>query len=411
VSRRKHPGYLDLYRQTLVSNTACLVDYLQKLIYLYERKGTYLSTILMDVDNLKYVNRKKGYGFGNLLLLKVAEVIEKSIRKSDVAGKYKGSSFLIILPDADKEGAFKVANRIRENLLYLELEGFNIKLTQSIYSFIPCCSRAEDILNLLEKKSTDAKLDGGDRIVFVEEEIEQRPINHEMLLNAIENQSVEPAFQPIYDIVKGDVEGYEVLMRLIMEDGTALPAISFIEDLLKTSFITMFEEIVINKALSKVRDLNLGGRIYINFPHNFVSFVAKGKLKIYDFYKEVLSHGIEPSRIMVEISEGKTVGSTEDLIQLAKEIRSYGFGLAVDDFGVEYSSIERLIKTSPDLVKLDGFFLKEAKSMLKWVVMGLKKLGYKVLVEQVETKEDLEYIRGLKVELAQGFYLGEPKVL
>ncbi len=97
--------------------------------------------------------------------------------------------------------------------------------------------------------------------------------------------------------------------------------------------------------------------MYVNFPYNFVNFIAKGRFKLLDFY-------------------------------------------AVDDFGVEYSSVERLIKTKPEVVKLDGFFLREARSMLKWVVM-----------EQVENEKEFEFIKSLKVDMAQGFYLGRPQLL
>jgi len=108
--------------------------------------------------------------------------------------------------------------------------------------------------------------------------------------------------------------------------------------------------------------------MYVNFPYNFVNFIAKGRFKLLDFY-------------------------------------------AVDDFGVEYSSVERLIKTKPEVVKLDGFFLREARSMLKWVVVGMKRLGFKVVVEQVENEKEFEFIKSLKVDMAQGFYLGRPQLL
>ncbi|MCS7170717.1 MAG: EAL domain-containing protein, partial [Aquificaceae bacterium] len=132
--------------------------------------------------------------------------------------------------------------------------------------------------------------------------------------------------------------------------------------------------------------------------------------KVLDFYKEVVSHGIEPSSIVLELSEGKITASTEDLVEMVEEVRSYGFGIAVDDFGVEYSSIERLIKTNPDIVKLDGFFLRD-RYVLRWVIKGLKMLNLKIVAEQVETEEELELIKASGADMVQGFYLGKPQVL
>ncbi len=405
---RKNPNCLELYQQTLTSNISCLLEYVQKLVYLYERRGESLSLILLDVDNMKQINRRKGYKYGNFVLLKISEIISNSIRKSDIAGKYKGSSFLILLPNSDKEGANKVVERILDRIKNADFD-LQVSFTIGIYSFVPNRHSVEELLNLIEAHLARAKIKGG--VVLIQEELSKRSLNHQTLLEALSKESIEPAFQPIYNLENDRVEGYEVLMRLLTEDGKIVPASCFIEDLLKTSLMSPFEEVVLQKALSKFRSFGLGGRIYINFPYNFVNLIAKGKLKVSDFYREVISYGFEPSRVVLELPESKITGSTEDLVELVKEVRSYGFGVAVDDFGVEYSSVERLIKTKPDIVKLDGFFLKEAPSMLKWVVVGLKRLGFKVIAEQVEREEEFQLVKSLKFDMAQGFYLGKPQVL
>ncbi len=388
----------------------CLLEYMQKLFYLYERKGESLSVLLLDVDNMKQINRSCGYEYGNTVLLKISEVISNSIRRSDIAGKYKGSSFLILLPNSDAKGAGKVAKRIKSGIEVLDFNS-RVSITIGIYSFLPTGQSVEAVLDLIEAHVADVKSRGGGDTVLIQKELPRSSLDHQTLLEALKKKLVEPAFQPIYNLESGKIEGYEVLMRLVMEDGRVLPADCFIEDLLKTSFISPFEEMVLQKAFSKFTYLGLEGKMYINFPYNFVNFIAKGRLKLSDFYKEVTSYGIEPSRVVLELSESKMTGGTEDLLELVKEARSYRFGIAVDDFGIEYSSVERLIKTRPDVVKLDGFFLREARSMLKWVVVGMKKLGFKVLAEQVEKEEEFELVKSLKIDMAQGFYLGRPQLL
>ncbi|MEJ7619646.1 MAG: EAL domain-containing protein [Aquificaceae bacterium] len=393
-----------------MSNIGCLLEYMQKLFYLYERKGESLSVLLLDVDNMRQINRSGGYEYGNEVLLKISEVISNSIRKSDIAGKYKGSSFLILLPNSDAKGAEKVAKRIKSRIEVLDFKS-KVSITIGIYSFVPTGQSVEAVLDLMEAHVAEVKSRGGGDTVLIQKELPKRAIDYQTLIEALKKKLVEPAFQPIYNLESGKIEGYEVLMRLVMEDGRVLPAGCFIEDLLKTAFISPFEEIVLQKAFSKFTAYGLEGKMYVNFPYNLFNFIAKGRLKLSDFYKEVTSYGIEPSGVVLELSEGKMVGSSEDLLELVREARSYGFGIAVDDFGVEYSSVERLIKTKPDVVKLDGFFLRDARSMLKWVVVGMKRLGFKVVVEQVENEEEFEFIKSLKVDMAQGFYLGRPQLL
>jgi EAL domain-containing protein (putative c-di-GMP-specific phosphodiesterase class I) len=114
---------------------------------------------------------------------------------------------------------------------------------------------------------------------------------------------------------------------------------------------------------------------------------------------------------VIEIPESKITATTEELIEVVNNIRALGFKVAVDDFGVENSSVERLLKTKPDIVKIDGFFLKEARNVLRWIVRGLKRLGYAVAIEHVEKAEDLELAKKLGADYAQGFYIGKPEVL
>ncbi len=402
---------IEIYKQTLTLDTEFLVHYLQKLIYLYQRKGGSLSVILIDLDGLRNINADKGYEFGNFVLSKLAEAVGNSIRKSDLAGVYRSGSFMIILPDSDSFGALRVVERIKNRFYAVDFGDINPTFTTSIYSFKPNGEKADDIVEALEKSIAEAKKESGGRVIEVGEKLSIKGFNYDTLLWIVRNRSVEPAFQPIYNLKENRIDGYEVLMRIIKEDGEILPASFFLEEMLKTSLLPILEEILFQKTFEKYIRYNLNGKLYINFPFTFFSPVAKGKHRIREFHKELMSFKIDPRVVVVEILESKIAGNTEELIDLVDEIRRCNFGIAVDDFGVEYSSIERLVRTKPDVVKLDRFFLKEAKNLLGWVIEGMKKMGMMVVVEHVETKEELDYIKVLGADMAQGFYLGKPQIL
>jgi len=91
--------------------------------------------------------------------------------------------------------------------------------------------------------------------------------------------------------------------------------------------------------------------------------------------RELTKAGIPAKDVVIEIPESKITATTEELIEVVNNIRALGFKVAVDDFGVENSSVERLLKTKPDIVKIDGFFLKEERNMLRWIVKGFKEIG------------------------------------
>jgi EAL domain-containing protein (putative c-di-GMP-specific phosphodiesterase class I) len=221
---------------------------------------------------------------------------------------------------------------------------------------------------------------------------------------------VVPAFQPILNLKKDSIEGYEVLMR-IEDQGDYIPAMAFIDQIYELSFLTVFEEIIFDKAINAWLAGKVRGKLFFNMPSYFVHYLAKGKVKLEDFKKELTKAGIPAKDVVIEIPESKITATTEELVEVVNNIRALGFKVAVDDFGVENSSIERLLKTKPDIVKIDGFFLKEERNMLRWIVKGLKRLGYAVVIEHVEKAEDLELAKKLGADYAQGFYIGKPEVL
>ena len=402
---------LDLYKETFIPDTQCLKYILKKVFYFHERKGREFSLILVDIDNLRQINREKGYFVGNKVLLRVADTIANSIRKSNIAGKYKSGSFLIILPQTDKEGAKVVSERLAKRLADIQVEGYSVSATIILCSYPEDGASPEELLNFLEEQTAKAKGKNKPIITFKSFRTrKKREITVRDLISAIEENRVVPAFQPILNLEKDSIEGYEVLMR-IEDQGDYIPAMAFIDQIYELSLLTVFEEIIFDKAINAWLAGKISGKLFFNMPSYFINYLAKGKAKLEDFKKELTKAGIPPEDVVIEIPESRIAATTEELVEVVSNIRALGFEVAVDDFGVENSSIERLLKTKPDIVKIDGFFLKEERNMLRWIVKGLKRLGYAVVIEHVEKAEDLELAKKLGADYAQGFYIGRPEVL
>ena len=410
----KYLTLLDLYKETFIPNIHCLKDILKKVFYFHERKGREFSLILVDIDNLRQINKEKGYFVGNRMLLLVADTIDNSIRKSDIAGKYKSGSFLIILPETDEEGAKVVSERLAKRLADIQVEGYSVSATITLCSYPKDGELPEKLLNFLEEQTAKAK--GKNKPIITVESFRKQKISCANsvtagnLISAIEEDRVVPAFQPILNLKKDFIEGYEVLMR-IEDQGYYIPAMAFIDQIYELSFLTVFEEIIFDKAINAWLAGKVRGKLFFNMPSYFVNYLAKGKVKLEDFKKELTKAGIPAKDVVIEIPESKITATTEELIEVVNNIKALDFKVAVDDFGVENSSIERLFETRPDIVKIDGFFLKEERDVLRWIVKGLKRLDYAVAIEHVEKAEDLELVKKLGADYAQGFYIGKPEVL
>ncbi len=402
---------LDLYKETFIPNTKCLKDILKKVFYFHERKGREFSLILVDIDNLQQINREKGYYVGNRVLLLTADTIGNSIRKSDIAGKYKSGSFLVILPETSKEEAKVISDMLAKRLANIQVEGCSVSATITLCSYPEDGTSPEELLNSLEGQTAEAKGKNEPIITFEGFRTQKkREITAWYFISAIEENRVVPAFQPILNLKKDSIEGYEVLMR-IEDQGDYIPAIAFIDQIYELSLLTVFEEIIFDKAINAWLAGKVSGKLFFNMPSYFVHYLAKGKARLEDFKKELTKAGIPAEDVVIEIPESRITVTTEELVEVVGNIKALGFKVAVDDFGVENSSIERLLKTKPDIVKVDGFFLKEARNMLRWIVKGLKRLGYAVVIEHVEKAEDLKLAKKLGADYAQGFYIGKPEVL
>ncbi|MGC9143920.1 bifunctional diguanylate cyclase/phosphodiesterase, partial [Hydrogenobaculum sp.] len=388
-----------------------------------ERENKHLSLLILDIDRLRDINKKFGYEKGNEVLLTLAESMEESLRKSDVAGKYEGGSFLVILPNTDISGALKVEERIRKtfnnNIREKDFKDENITFSVAIASFPEHGDTFDEMLknafNCLKKESTadssytkeTPSIYNSNKVVICNLMKKNKfSIGISDLVKAMEDKRLFPVFQKIIDFKTNKVYGYEVLMRLISERGEIIPAYVFIDIIYSSNIIYAFEEYVIDLAIKKIKSLDIKPKpkLFINMPLRIVNIFKKNKKRM----KHLLEDMVNSQDVIFEISERKEREPLESIGYLVNELKALGFGIALDDFGTENSSFQKLSIIRPDIVKLDRFFLREGKDIISWVAEGLKSSDYKILIEGVETEEDVKLIDKLQPDFVQGFYYGKP---
>lgn len=412
MSRERVPlSLLELYKKTFISSVSCLEEIGRKLVAYSERENKNISVLIFDINDLRTVNKQFGYEKGNEVLLTLADSIEFSLRKSDIAGKYEGGSFLVMLPNTDIAGALKVEERIRKNFEKKMLENnllkdLNVSFTVGIGAYPEHGDSFEEILENVKLCLDQYKLDKKGKIIVCNTAKKYKlNIHVSDLVKAMEDKRLFPVFQKIIEFDTHKIYGYEVLMRLRSETGEIIPAYSFIDMVYASNVIYAFEEYVIDEAIKKLKTLEEPRpKLFINMPLRIVNIFRKNKKRM----KHLLEDMVNSQNIIFEISERKEKESLESIGYLVNELKSLGFEIALDDFGVESSSFQKLNIINPNIVKLDRFFIKEGKDMLNWVCDGLKSMGYKILIEGVETKKDIELIKDVKPDLVQGFYYGKP---
>ena len=364
---------LALYKETFISSVGCLEEIGRKLVAYSKRENKRLSLLILDIDRLRDINKKFGYEKGNEVLLTLAESIEESLRKGDVAGKYEGGSFLVILLNTDVSGALKVEERIRKTfnnkIREKDFKDENITFSVAIASFPEHGDTFDEILNnafnCLKKESTvdlshtkeTLSIYNSNKVVICNLIKKNKfKIGISDLVKAMEDKRLFPVFQKIIDFKTNKVYGHEVLMRLVSESGEIIPAYVFIDIIYSSNIIYAFEEYVIDLAIKKIKSLDIKPKpkLFINMPLRIVNIFKKNKKHM----KHLLEDMIDSQDVIFEISERKEREPLESIGYLVNELKALGFGIALDDFGTENSSFQKLSIIRPDIVKLDRFFLR-----------------------------------------------------
>lgn len=230
-----------------------------------------------------------------------------------------------------------------------------------------------------------------------------------LLKVAIEMNLVSLVYQPIQQIGTGRIEALETLMRLRMLDGTSVPPSLFIPVAERTGTILELGRWAIRTACLEVIANDLTPIVSIN--------VSPVQLKMPGFAASVAAilgeTGVSGSRLAFEITEGLEMEMHSDVLRCIADLKLLGIEIWLDDFGTGFAGLSWLRLIEFDTVKIDRSFLHDCDSergyeMFQDIVRLVRNRGPKILVEGVESAEQLELLHDLKIDMAQGYFLGRP---
>ena len=226
------------------------------------------------------------------------------------------------------------------------------------------------------------------------------------------------AYQPIYSYGEGRkllLSGYEGLIRVYKQDEVISP-----EEFFTT--IPKEDRLYIECMCSALHIRNFkhikpgGKKLFINVNvANYASIEAL-ETEIYFIFSQLPKHGLNRDLAVFEILETEVM-QKEILTRICEMFRGNGFRFALDDFGTQYSNLERYIELRPDIIKLDRSLfrttvrIKEAENLLRALVHAMQDNGSTILIEGLETAEEIALAQDMKVDMFQGFELGRPKLL
>jgi diguanylate cyclase (GGDEF)-like protein/PAS domain S-box-containing protein len=398
-----------------------LLDHLELAVAGGRRHGTNVAVLFIDLDRFKRVNDSLGHAAGDELLGEVADRLRRAVRDVDTPGRFGGDEFVVVCPDlADIRDVVAIAERIR-HLLEQPFEIRNVQIFVGASIGIAVADEHTDPEGLLRQADTAAyraKERGRNRYEIFDDDLRtlvaQRLNIEAGLRHALDHDELRLYYQPIVAIERGEVVGFEALVR--WQRGAELVAPEhFLAIAEETGLIVPLGRQVVEKACRQLAswDATTGVRV----PHLAVNLSARQLTQpdlASDVRRALHASGIDPNRLCLEITETVLMQDTPQVIATINALRDLGVRLAIDDFGTGYSSLSYLRRLPVSAVKIDRSFIlelgadHEGSTIVASVVSLAHALGMDIIAEGVETIEHVAALVNLGCDHAQGYFFSRP---
>ena len=388
------------------------------------RYGGQGAVMIIDIDGLKEVNDKLGHQPGDQLIRRVADVLRERVRATDIVARLSGDEFAVLMPQTDTAGALQLGEDLRAEVA----EGFPADSELGIATISVGITMfggkggagAEAVLVAADQAMYRAKEEGRNRIaLFSRPEtglaVDRRraQTTSARIRDALTQDRLALATQPIQSLTSRAVERYELLLRMTGEDGELLPASAFIEVAERSGMVQELDRWVVGRALEIIGERERAGdpvSLHVN-----LSGASLTDISVLDFIERQLDEGgADPARCTFEITHTARVEDYDAAAGFADRLTEFGCEVAIDDYGAGFGPFNYLKAIPFDVIKIDGSFVRDMprndadQLTVKAIVQIARGLGKRTIAEFVQDETTAEMLREYGVDMAQGFHLGRP---
>lgn len=399
---------------TGLSNRLALNEFFVTL----RRGGHTVCTAIVDLNDFKSINDVHGHHVGDTFVLEFASRIRDSLPASGFAARLGGDEFAIVIQGSDAEAeclgfcqALKAscADPIACGELVLDVSyavGFSIGDASDV--------QMSELLRRADVAMYHAKQRRFQGPVKYEPQIEKDKIDEEMTIQALKESLVtceafDVQYQPIVDVRTGQPKAAEALVRWHMPALGDVPPSYFIPIAERTSLVVEIGQFVMRRVFS---DMARFAELNVSINLSPVQLREAGIVS--DILELSKAHAVDPSRVTFEITETALIEDEDHVLFVTDSLREAGFKIALDDFGTGYSSIGYLRRMRFDKLKVDKSFIDDigvtetGENLLTSLRFLSRALRLEIIAEGVETIEQLDLLRSLSFDMAQGCLLSEP---
>lgn len=403
---------------TGLPNRILFLDYLKQILARCARNRGRAGLLFLDLDRFKQINDSFGHFVGDKLLSRVAKRLESCVRESDIVARLGGDEFTIILPDlADSRSVAFMAHRLVTSMarpFYIESLSIFVTASIGIALYPDDGTSAKLLLKNADQAMYHAKQAGKNRYQYFSEEVNAVATARMKLETAMRSALREGGFilqyQPQIHIPTNRVIGCEALIRWNRpKHGQMMPA-DFIPLADETGMISSIDKWVVTETCRQIRAWQTSANHDVPVSvHISERLLRRGDT--IDFMAAVLDQTrIDPNLLELEVTERSLMQEAKASLYTLWRLKEMGFRLAIDDFGVGYSSLSQLKRLPVDRLKITRSFFSDFTSspdnraIVKAIIATANSLQVKVIAEGVETEEHVDFLRNHGCDEAQGYY-------
>jgi diguanylate cyclase (GGDEF)-like protein len=406
---------------TKMASRALFSDRLGHALRAAGRRGSPVAVLVMDLDGFKAINNTLGPRAGDHLLMGFADRIRSCVRPTDTVARLGGDEFAVLIPEGTVEDGEGIAHRILDEAkqpFLLDGREVFIAVSAGVTEAGPE-GGVDEVMRNADAAMYAAKREGKGSVEVYRQHLHapllQRLEMGTELRHAVERGMFILHYQPVVALPGGEIFGVEALVRWNHPQRGLIPPLEFIPIAEETGLIGSIDRWVMEEACRQAKRWNENVERPPLMMHVNVSARELHDEDLTAHVKEALdSAGLEPERLTIEITESVLMEDAEATVRALQSLRDLGVSVAIDDFGIGFSSLSYLRRLPVDVVKIDRSFVEgvatraEEWSLARGIIRLLHSLGLETVAEGIEQADQVAHLRALGCHLGQGYYFARP---
>lgn len=407
---------------TGLPNRTLLAQRSRQAIRSAQESSAPLAVLFLDLDHFKHINDSLGHRVGDSLLVLIAQRLLATVREYDTVARLGGDEFVLLLPGANARGAERVAGKVAqafERPFQVGPHELTLACSVGVALYPHDGADFEALVQSADMAMYGAKREGRNTYRFFTSRMQAQSMRalelENALRRALDRQQLSLHYQPQVDAVTGKVLGVEALLRWHHPQLGEISPAEFIPVAESSGLIWPIGEWVLQTAAHQLKQWRNKGLLQLTMAVN-LSARQFHQPQLPEVVRRVLQHiDVPAENFELELTESMAMSDAHSALAALQQLRDLGVKISIDDFGTGYSSLAQLKRFPSYKLKIDQSFVRDLdkgeadKAMVNAMVRMAQAMGLRITAEGVETEAQLEFLRALGCDEAQGYYFSRPK--